>query len=162
MKKLDFDYIDTLVRRMRSGDSIAFGQVFALTYEDLYSFALGYLEDEDVRAWMGACDVFALSSVFKTEAFGIVQLEAMSCGKPVVATIPLWKCIVPWVSVAAVVTGIVLLIQPLSQGVADFPRLNITQEQMLNLSDEEVETVIDNSLLDGYALYEYLTDATQY
>ena len=47
---------------------------------------LGYLEDEDVRAWMGACDVFALSSVFKTEAFGIVQLEAMSCGKPVVAT----------------------------------------------------------------------------
>lgn len=47
MKKLDFDYIDALVRRMRSGDSIAFGQVFALTYEDLYSFALGYLEDEN-------------------------------------------------------------------------------------------------------------------
>ena len=56
----------------------------------------------------------------------------------------------------------VFLIQPLSQGAADFPRLNITQEQMLNLSDDEVETVIDNSLLDGYALYEYLTDATQY
>ncbi len=48
MKKLDFDYIDALVRRMRSGDSTAFGQVFAQTYEDLYSFAYGYLENEEM------------------------------------------------------------------------------------------------------------------
>jgi rhamnosyl/mannosyltransferase len=27
-----------------------------------------------------------MSSIWKTEAFGIVQIEAMSCGKPVVAT----------------------------------------------------------------------------
>lgn len=47
---------------------------------------LGRVSDEDLPAYYGACDVFCLSSVQKTEAFGIVQIEAMSCGKPVVAT----------------------------------------------------------------------------
>ena len=47
---------------------------------------LGRIGDEDLPAYYGACDVFCLSSVQKTEAFGIVQIEAMSCGKPVVAT----------------------------------------------------------------------------
>lgn len=47
---------------------------------------LGFLRDEEVRDWFGACDVFVLSSIRKTEAFAIVQIEAMSCGKPVVAT----------------------------------------------------------------------------
>ena len=47
---------------------------------------LGYVADETLPALYGACNVFVLSSVMKTEAFGIVQIEAMSCGKPVVAT----------------------------------------------------------------------------
>lgn len=58
---------------------------------------LGRISDEDLPAYYGACDVFCLSSVQKTEAFGIVQIEAMSCGKPVVATnIP--QSGVPWVN----------------------------------------------------------------
>lgn len=47
---------------------------------------IGYVPDDDLPSWYGACDIFVLPSVMKTEAFGIVQIEAMSCGRPVVAT----------------------------------------------------------------------------
>lgn len=47
---------------------------------------LGRVSDEELPTYYGLCDIFVLSSIWKTEAFGIVQIEAMSCGKPVVAT----------------------------------------------------------------------------
>ena len=47
---------------------------------------LGRVEDEDLPSLYGASSVFVLSSVVKAEAFGIVQIEAMSAGVPVIAT----------------------------------------------------------------------------
>lgn len=47
---------------------------------------LGFISDEEKDELFAKCSVFCLSSIWKSEAFAIVQVEAMSCGKPVVAT----------------------------------------------------------------------------
>jgi glycosyltransferase involved in cell wall biosynthesis len=45
---------------------------------------VGRIDDADLPAYYQAADLYCLSSVEKSEAFGIVQLEAMASGKPVV------------------------------------------------------------------------------
>ena len=59
--------------------------ILALGLQDRVKL-LGRISDEDLPTYYGACDIYVLSSIWKTEAFGIVQIEAMSCGKPVIAT----------------------------------------------------------------------------
>jgi len=48
--------------------------------------SLGYLPDEEFRAFFGACDALIFSSLNRTESFGIVQIEAMLQGTPVIAS----------------------------------------------------------------------------
>jgi rhamnosyl/mannosyltransferase len=47
---------------------------------------LGFISDSLKPVYYAACDIFCISSIQKTEAFAIVQIEAMSYGKPIVAT----------------------------------------------------------------------------
>jgi len=47
---------------------------------------LGEVTEAQLRLLLHAADVFVLPSIDRCEAFGIAQLEAMACGKPVVSS----------------------------------------------------------------------------
>ncbi|MCX5696557.1 MAG: glycosyltransferase [Candidatus Omnitrophica bacterium] len=54
--------------------------------EEMVHF-LGFIRDEDLAKYYNLCDIFVLPSVSSgQEGFGLVALEAMACGKPVIVS----------------------------------------------------------------------------
>ena len=56
-----------------------------LGLEERVKFA-GYVVDEELPAHYNLADIFTLPSINKNEAFGIVLIEALACGKPLIAS----------------------------------------------------------------------------
>ena len=44
------------------------------------------VDEKTLQTYYKACDIFVLPSINEAEAYGIVQIEAMSCGKPLICT----------------------------------------------------------------------------
>lgn len=74
-------------------------------YRDHWTF-VGVLEPEEMAAFFASCDVVVLPSLNATESFGLVQVEAMLCGTPVVASD------LPGVRVPTRTTGMGLTVPP--------------------------------------------------
>ena len=49
-------------------------------------FFLPFQPENELVNYYRTCSVFVLPSIFKSEAFGLVLIEAMACGKPVIST----------------------------------------------------------------------------
>ena len=94
---VDYKGVDVLLRAMPGidADLMLVGDgprrealqdlAFELGVSDRVHF-LGEVGEESLLAWYHACDALVLPSVTRQEAFGMVQLEAMLCGHPVVST----------------------------------------------------------------------------
>ncbi|MBI4516152.1 MAG: glycosyltransferase family 4 protein [Deltaproteobacteria bacterium] len=67
---------------------------------------LDLLDTQEMASFFAACDVLAVTSLNSTESFGMVQVEAMLCGTPVVATD------LPGVREAVRRTGMGLIVPP--------------------------------------------------
>ena len=102
-------------------------------------FLLGSLNNLQKNSLYKICDLFILSSLFKTEAFGIVQIEAMAFGKPVIST-NINGSGVPWVNNNNV-SGIVVPIQD-SVAITNAIKI-ITQDELSYLN-------YSNGALDRY------------
>lgn len=99
--------VDFLLRALERGSAQAWivgdgplraqleGQARHLAIADRVRF-LGSIADDDVAAHLHACDALVLPSITHAETFGMVQLEAMACGKPVISTNV--RSGVPWVN----------------------------------------------------------------
>jgi glycosyltransferase involved in cell wall biosynthesis len=59
-------------------------QVRLLNLEEVVCLP-GGIPHHEIPRWLNACDILVFPSL--RESFGVVQIEAMACGKPVVATI---------------------------------------------------------------------------
>jgi glycosyltransferase involved in cell wall biosynthesis len=49
-----------------------------------YIELVGFVPNDELYLWLNACDIFLFPSI--GEGFGIVQIEALACGKPVIST----------------------------------------------------------------------------
>jgi len=66
-----YSYLNKLITQLNLNDNVKL---------------LGYCSDTELNALFASCDCFCLASLERTEAFGVVFLEAMRHNKPIIAT----------------------------------------------------------------------------
>jgi glycosyltransferase involved in cell wall biosynthesis len=118
--------------RAVAGGGIADDLEAAVRGEGWVTFT-GFLPQDDLPAFYAMCDVLALPSVDPLEAYGIVQVEAMLCGTPVVASD------MPGVRIPVTVTGMGRLAPP-----GDGPTLAVRLREVL---DDPAGTIVPRERL---------------
>lgn len=113
---------------------------------------LGNVTDMELPALFQACDIFALPSITPNEAFGIVQLEAMACGKPVISCD--LKSGVPWVNQHNV-TGLVVAPRD-SHGMAAAIKQLLEKPALASRFGEAGRQRVESDFTEGKMIARYL------
>lgn len=69
--------------------------------------------------------------------------------------IKLWDRVKPWVYMAAMFVGLMLTIRAFVSSTQSAEDLN----NLSDMPDEYIESIVDQTMMDDYELYQYLTDA---
>lgn len=77
-------YLDDSYKIFIGGAGPLTDSLKSLAKDDNKISFLGKVKDEDLKAYLLACDIFCFPSITKNEAFGIALAEAMYIGKPAV------------------------------------------------------------------------------
>lgn len=99
-RHVSYKGFDVLIRAMQQidqGSELILGGTGPLTEQLQHTAGIcgvsnrvhfvGHIVEDELPAYYQACDVFCLPSISQAEAFGIVQVEAMVSGRPVVSTL---------------------------------------------------------------------------
>lgn len=84
MKKVNYDAVLVIIGSGQLYDELK-NQINENNLQNKV-FMTGKIRDEELKAYYQACDIFVLPSIMNSEAFGIVQAEAMVNAKPVINT----------------------------------------------------------------------------
>ena len=75
-----------------------------------------------------------------------------------VPTVTLWARIRPWIYMTAMFCGIMLMVRTFVDEkdiqMSEVPGINLSE-----LPDEMIDPIVNQTMMDDYTLYEYLTDA---
>ena len=81
--------------------------------------------------------------------------EKTSAGTPAVT---LWTRIKPWIYMTAMFCGIMLMVQTFV-GKEDTQDSGVPGINLSELPDEYIDPIVNQTMMDDYTLYQYLTDA---
>ena len=95
-KRKGYHHLISAIKKLRIGQSNLFCYIAGAgpEYDNLQKqiineeiddccYLLGFLPDEEIQLWLNAADLFIVPS--EAESFGIVQIESLACGTPVIA-----------------------------------------------------------------------------
>ncbi len=107
---------------------------------------LGTLPQDDMAAFYSLIDVLVVSSINSTEAFGLVQVEAMLCGVPVVATD------LPGVRVPIQQTNMGIVVPPKNaKAIAEAIRTIVKKKKSYILPTTSIQTIFSyEKTIDAY------------